>query len=88
MIELFRSGRIVDLILALVLLEAIALVWLRAKRGAGPGLLALGGNLAAGACLLLALRGALAGSDWRQTALWLLAALVAHAFDLYARWRG
>jgi hypothetical protein len=44
-------------------------------------------NLAAGACLLLALRAALTGASWPPVAAWLLAALLANLVDLAERLR-
>ena len=87
MADLFATGRIVDFILAVVLLEAAGMALYRSRTGAGvplPGFLA---NLASGACLLLALRAALAGSAWHVTAAWLLAGLLAHLADMALRWR-
>ncbi|MCJ2055587.1 hypothetical protein MKL09_03355 [Methylobacterium sp. J-048] len=82
---LFASGRIVDAILALVVLEALLLAWLARRRGVGlPPLLA---NLAAGAALMLALRAALVGSGWPIVAAWMLAGLLAHLTDLGLRFR-
>ena len=88
MAALFESGRVVDLILALLVFEAsllciAALVW----RGRFPlaGLLL---NIAAGGCLLLALRAVLVGAEWTVTGAWLAAAFVAHAGDLIQRFRG
>jgi hypothetical protein len=79
----FEGGRIVDVILALVAVEIVALVALRRVHGAPlPGLVA---NLLAGAFLLIALRCALAGFGWPWIALSLLAALAAHVADLAAR---
>ena len=98
---LFTTGRIVDLILGLVLIEIIALTILRklSKRGMRPfDLLA---SLLAGIGLLLALRGALTGRGWPVIALcparakeWayagfaitLVSALIAHLWDLSRRW--
>ncbi len=85
MAELFGSGRIVDLILALVLLEAVVLQGYRTVTGRGPNPSELLGNLLAGACLLLALRVALTGGDWRWLALCLGAAGLAHLADLRLR---
>jgi len=87
MSELFTSGRIVDLILALVVLELVvlAVVWTRSRRGVSP--LALAANLASGACLLLALRAALTQASWQVAAAFLAAAFVAHLADLAQRWR-
>lgn len=86
MSQLFASGDIVDLILALVAAEALVLAALRRWTGRGPPLGALLGNLLAGACLLLALRAALTGAPWQTTAGWLAAAFVAHLWDLGQRW--
>ncbi len=82
---LFASGRIVDLILVLVAVEAVVLFLLaRSGRisGGAAGILA---NLAAGACLMLALRAALVGAWWGWTAVWLAAALAAHVEDMRRR---
>jgi hypothetical protein len=85
MSEWFASARIVDLILALVAAEALALALLRRAHGIPlPGLFA---NLLAGAFLLAALRCAIVGAAWPWIAASLLAALVAHLADLAARWR-
>lgn len=76
----FASGRIVDALLVLVLLEAI--LFLRAGRGR-----LLLPNLAAGACLLLALRAALTGAPVALLGLWLALAGLAHGVDVVGRWR-
>ena len=86
MSALFDSGRIIDLILALVALETLLLLGIHIRRGGGIAPRALLANLLAGACLLLALRGALTGADWIWPALFLLLALPAHLIDLYGRW--
>jgi hypothetical protein len=87
MTALFASGHIVDLILLLVLLEAVVLaVWHR-RTGLGIAPAALAGILSAGAALLLALRAALVGAWWGWIAAPLLVALLAHLFDLRSRWR-
>ena len=79
------GGAFVDAVIAFTLAEAIALaVWHRAT---GRGLAAAdwAPNLAAGLCLMLALRAALAGAAWP----WIVAALagsgLAHAADLRRR---
>ena len=87
MAELFASGRIVDLIVALVVLEALLLLALRARSGRGPTPGALLSNLAAGAALMLAVRAALTGAAWPAIAAWLLAALVAHLAEMAIRFR-
>ena len=87
MAELFSSGRIVDVIVALVVLEALLLVGLRLRRGRGPAPAALLSTLASGAALMLAVRAALTGADWPFVAAWLLAALFAHLTEMMIRFR-
>lgn len=87
MAELFESGRVIDLILALLALEAavlaiVSLAWPRHLPLAGLLL-----NIAAGGFLLLALRSVLLGAEWVVTGAWLAAAFVAHVGDLLQRLR-
>jgi uncharacterized membrane protein YhhN len=85
--ELFGTGRVVDLVLALMVVEAVALglLWTRTARGVPP--IALIVNLVAGALLLLALRAALTDAGPAATASFLGLALVAHLADLALRWQ-
>jgi len=87
MAELFASGRLVDLILIVVVIEAtvLLLLWRRAGRGVAPSDLLP--NLCAGAFLMLALRAVLAGAGWMTAASCLAAAGFAHLIDIYRRWR-
>lgn len=78
----------VDVVLALVSLEAAGVLALRAIRGVGPEPVAFLCNLFAGAFLLLALRHALAGASVYAIALSLAFALAAHLADLVLRWNG
>lgn len=87
MAALFASGRIVDVILALTLAEAVGLVAWHRRTGRGVAPADFLGNLLSGVCLLLALRAGLAGAWWGWIALALLAALAAHLTDLARRWR-
>lgn len=82
---LFDSGRVVDLILLIVVLEAVVLsvVW----RRAGRRRFALLANLSAGAFLLLALRGVMMNTSYLLPAAALCAAGCAHVIDLALRWR-
>jgi hypothetical protein len=84
--DLFATGRIVDLILLMVIVEAAVIGLYRRWRGGPPwsGLLA---NLLAGAALLGAVRFALSGAEWHWIAALLGAALLAHVVDLASRWR-
>jgi hypothetical protein len=83
--ELFASGRIVDIILGLIALEAAFFAALRSRSGLALDLTGLLYNSAAGAFLLLALRVALVQGHWIWAALSLLAALAAHALDVWRR---
>ncbi|KQP99856.1 conserved protein of unknown function; putative membrane protein [Methylorubrum extorquens] len=84
---LFASGRIVDAILVLVVLEALVLLGMRARWGRGPAPGALLSNLASGAALMLALRAALTGTAWPGIAVWLAAALAAHLAEMVIRFQ-
>ena len=87
MAEMFASGRLVDLVLLVVLIEVGVLIafWRKTGRGVRPS--SLLPNLAAGVFLLIALRLALAGYGWMPIAACLAASGVAHAVDLKQRWR-
>ena len=87
MAELFASGRIVDLILALVAVEAIVLLAYAHRTGRGVAPAGLLSNLAAGLFLLLALRTTVLNQSWILVASLLTAALFAHVIDLSHRWR-
>ncbi len=86
--EFITSGRAIDLILAMVVVEALALLAYRRITGRGIAAPDLIANLLAGAGLMLALRGALAGAGWPWIAVCMSAALLAHLADLWRRWRG
>ncbi len=87
MAELFASGRLVDLILILIVLEVIALAVYRRVTGRGIALADLLPNILAGAFLILALRVSLTGSGWMPASLCLACAGVAHVVDLGRRLR-
>ena len=81
------NGHLVDLVIAITLLEAMALAMYKRVTGRGIALRDYAANLAAGLCLMLAVRSALVNSVWYWTALCLLAAGLAHATDLWLRWQ-
>jgi hypothetical protein len=85
--ELFPTGRVVDLILVLMVVEALALAVYRRRSGRGVPTVDLVVNLLAGGALLLALRAALTAAGWQWIAMWLAVALAAHGADLARRWR-
>jgi len=78
---------LVDVVVAVALVELAALVAWRVATGRGLAAVDLVANLCAGLCLLGALRSVLAVSAWPVCALWLAAAGAAHATDLVRRWR-
>lgn len=83
--EFFHSGRVVDCILALMLIEWIVMILVRNKGLAMFKPLDAAVNIGAGAALLLALRQALRGLAWHSVALWLVVALGFHLWDLTLR---
>lgn len=85
--ELFITGRIIDMILALMALEAVALLAFNRITGKGAGPRAILPFMAAGVCLMLSLRVALTGGNWQIIAVLLLAAFVMHLLDIGLRWR-
>ena len=87
MSDIFTNGRVVDLILGLVALEAVLIVLYRRRTGRGVAPADLLWNLLAGCGLLLALRSALIGATWPWIALPLSVAFVAHLADLQRRSR-
>lgn len=86
--DLFDSGRIIDIIILLVIIETAALFALHRFTGRGPRPQALLPTLASGLLLMIALRAAIADLHWELIALPLSLALVAHLLDLAQRWRG
>jgi hypothetical protein len=85
--ELVQSGRLVEIVLILVAIEAAALLVYRLRTGRGPEPLGLVFNLAAGSALMLALRAALQEAGWMQVAACMVLALAAHLADLARRWK-
>ncbi|MCG8445307.1 MAG: hypothetical protein MI753_06250 [Hyphomicrobiales bacterium] len=85
--ELIATGRFVDLVLILIVLEGIALLLIRRYRGKGPKLVDIAPTLVAGAFLFLALRFALTDSDPMVIAACLTGALLSHIADLARRFR-
>jgi hypothetical protein len=84
--EFVASGRIVDLAIALTLLELIGLIVYRVRTGRGIEASKLVTALASGLLLMLGLRAALTGADWLWIALALSASGAVHLLDLKNRW--
>ena len=87
MAEFFTTGRIADLILGFMALEAVFLIAYRRRTGSGIAVSDLVGNLLPGICLVLALRSALVQAWWGWIALCLTLALFGHLAELRGRWR-
>ncbi len=87
MLELLASGRLVELALSFMVLEAAALAAFHWFTGRGLSVFDVLGHLSAGAFLMLALRSALVGDPPAWTAAFLGASLPAHLLDLGRRWR-
>jgi hypothetical protein len=86
MTALFTSGHVVDIVLAVMLLEAGLLLAYRHRTRHGPSVTEVLSVLVPGAFLLLALRGALVGAGVVLIAACLIAALLAHMADVARRW--
>lgn len=85
--ELLNDGRLVDLALLLTVVEGLLLVAYHRRTGRGVAPADLAANLAAGACLMLALRAALVGAGPTWIVACLVGSLLAHLLDLSRRWR-
>ena len=84
--EMLQDGRIIELILVLMVLEAVALVvWFKLK-GSGIAPVELIVNISAGMFLMLAVLGALENVPVWAIGGCLVAALFAHLADLALRW--
>jgi hypothetical protein len=85
--ELLLSRRLIEIVIAVTLIEAVALTVYHRVTGNGVAPKEFGANLVAGLCLMLALRGVLAGNGWGWTALLLVGSGLAHGSDLWRRWK-
>lgn len=82
---LFDNGAIVLVILVLVVIEAVALFVYHRKTGRGIAAIPMLANLAAGGCLMLAIRSALLDHPWTTVGLFMALALIAHLLDFGSR---
>jgi hypothetical protein len=78
---------LVDIVIALTVLEAIVLALWHGRTGGGLAAGDYALNLASGLWLMLALRSALVGAGAIWIALCLTAAGIAHSADIWRRWR-
>ncbi len=87
MAEFFASGRVIDVILVMMLIEGLALTLYHRRTGKGIPPAGLAGFLLSGFVLLLTLRAALTGAWWGWICLGLTASLFTHLADLWLRGR-
>ncbi len=84
--SLIESGRIVDIVLAVLVLEVVLLAFWHRRTGRGIAVLPAVLNAGAGGSLALALRAALTEAGWQWITVSLLCALAFHSADLARRW--
>lgn len=85
--DLITSGRIVDIMIAFVIIEVVVLLAYERVSGRGVAPYALLVNVGAGGSLMLALRAVYSEADWTIVAACLVAALVFHTLDIIQRWQ-
>jgi len=83
--ELIASGHVVDLVLAIIVIEVLVFPRWRQRGGRQTRRMALLLASLPGIFLLLALRAALTGAGWGWIALFLAASFPAHLADLWRR---
>ena len=84
---LLAGPRLIELIIAVTLLEGVALTAYHRTTGKGVAPKEFAANLLSGLCLMFALRNALLGQSGALTALFLSASGLIHAADLWRRWK-
>lgn len=85
--ELIRSGRLIEAIVVLTVLEGLGLAAYHRASGRGVAPSDIWRNLLSGLSLMLALREALVGAWWGWIVACLTASLLAHLSDLQRLWR-
>jgi RsiW-degrading membrane proteinase PrsW (M82 family) len=85
--NLIVSGRVVDLVLAVMVVEALLLWFYHRSTGKGLTAVEIIITMLAGVFLLIAMRAALTGGDWTLIAMCLTASFAVHLTDLALRWR-
>ena len=86
MADMMINAALIDWILGLVALEALAILGWRIVTSRGPQPLGFISNVVAGAFLLIALRGAVSGAAPAWIVACIFASFLAHFVDLAARW--
>ncbi len=83
--ELFLSGHVADIVLAVMLLEAFALSWYSRQTAGALTIKTILLALLPGCFLAVALRAALFRAEWFWIALALIGALLSHLADMRQR---
>ena len=84
--EIFSGTLLIDIVIALTVIEWILLSWWHYRTGRGIPMSELQGTLMAGFYLMLAVRASMVAAPWYVVALLLLGAGLTHAADLWRRW--
>ncbi|MEO8281709.1 MAG: hypothetical protein ABI564_18565 [Ideonella sp.] len=87
MTDLSIAAPLIDLVIGVTLVEALALLLVHYFSGKGVAPLDFLANMVSGLCLMLALRSSVRDAGVAWLALFLLAAGVAHGIDILMRWR-
>jgi hypothetical protein len=85
--QFFFSGRVVDVAMAITVIEGVALAIYHRRTGNGVAPRHYVLNMVSGLFLMLALRTALTDAGWMLVALCLSASGVIHALDMMGRWQ-
>lgn len=86
MSQALADGSLVDVVIAITLLEALVLLGYRLLTGKGVAASQFLVNLLSGLSLMVALRLVLVGARWGGVAACLLLAGLLHVADLWRRW--
>lgn len=84
---LVESGRIVDIMLAVIVVEVAALIAYRVIKRRGLSVASIVLNIGAGGSLMVALKLLYADAGWQLIAAALVASACFHTGDLVYRWR-
>ncbi|MBC7716352.1 MAG: hypothetical protein H7143_05405 [Pseudorhodobacter sp.] len=85
--NLLSGSGLIDLIIAITVLEGVALTAYHRVTGKGVAPKEFTANLVSGLCLMFALRNALLCHSAGVTAIFLSASGLVHASDLWRRWK-
>ena len=84
--EIFSGTLLIDIVIAVTVIEWVLLSWWHRRTRRGIPMSELRATLLAGLYLMMALRASMVSAPWYVVALLLLAAGLSHAADLWRRW--